>query len=164
MFSWLSCRYTRADHFGSWGRPFEYNAQLYRSLNRAEEARDSVSLLCPAPLYGMPVVLLRLQLHQLCCPQHLPLTNLQARIALRMPWWSLASGFEMVKSIAGLSGDAEAVRQQLDESNITTNLPRGVDVATKTDEQVRFSSQSVACGVCGDVHDVSACQDMQCWH
>jgi hypothetical protein len=62
---------------------------------------------------------------------------LQARIALRMPWWSLATGFEMVKSIAGLSGDAEAIRQQLDESNISTNLPKGVDVATKTDEQVR---------------------------
>jgi hypothetical protein len=53
-----------------------------------------------------------------------------------MPWWSLASGFEMVKSIAGLSGNAEAIRQQMDESAITTNLPRGVDVATKTDEQV----------------------------
>jgi hypothetical protein len=54
-----------------------------------------------------------------------------------MPWWSLTSGFEMVKSIAGLSGDADSIRQQLDESNISTNLPKGVDVATKTDEQVR---------------------------
>ena len=55
--SCLSCRYMRADHFGSWGRPFEYNAQLYRSLNRAEEARDSVSHLQPAPLDGMQELL-----------------------------------------------------------------------------------------------------------
>jgi hypothetical protein len=81
-----------------------------------------------------------------------------------MPWWSLASGFEMVKSIAGLSGNAEAVRQQMDESNISTNLPRGVDVATKTDEQVRCSDASVALEASSDVHDVSARQGMERWY
>lgn len=45
----LWTRYMRAGHFGGWGRPFEYNAQLYRSVNRPEEARDSVShLLWPS--------------------------------------------------------------------------------------------------------------------
>jgi hypothetical protein len=47
----------RADHFGSWGRPFEYNAQLYRSVNRPEEARDSVSDQRPAlMLNGMQLL------------------------------------------------------------------------------------------------------------
>ncbi len=64
---------------------------------------------------------------------------LQARIALRMPWWTLTAGFEMVKSMAGLSGDADTIRHLLDESTVNSNLPPGVDVATRTDEQVRIS-------------------------
>lgn len=74
-----------------------------------------------------------------CERQRPTLTNIllyQARIALRMPWWTLTTGFEMVKSIAGLSGDAASIRQQLDETAVSTNLPPGVDVGTKTDEQV----------------------------
>lgn len=35
----------RPSHFPGWGRPFEFNAQLLRALQRDEEARDSVSLL-----------------------------------------------------------------------------------------------------------------------
>lgn len=32
----------RKQHFPGWGRPFEYNARLYKHIGRAEEARDSV--------------------------------------------------------------------------------------------------------------------------
>jgi len=31
---------------------------------------------------------------------------LQARVALRLPWWSLSTGFEAVRQMAGLQGDA----------------------------------------------------------
>ena len=34
----------RKSHFPGWGRPFEFNAQLYGHFNRNEEARDSVRL------------------------------------------------------------------------------------------------------------------------
>jgi hypothetical protein len=40
-----------------------------------------------------------------------------ARIALRMPWWSLQEGFTMVRDAAGMSGDAAAVRAALDEQD-----------------------------------------------
>ncbi len=67
---------------------------------------------------------------------------MQARIALRMPWWSLASGFETVCGIAGVSGSAADVRKQMDESNVTSTLPPGVDVGTKTDAQVRMLART----------------------
>lgn len=69
---------------------------------------------------------------------------LQARIALRMPWWSLATGFQTVCEIAGVSGNAASVRQQMDESNVKSTLPPGVDVGTKTDAQVPLPTAAQA--------------------
>ena len=69
---------------------------------------------------------------------------LQARIALRMPWWSLATGFQTVCGIAGVSGGAASVRQQMDESNVKSTLPPGVDVGTKTDAQVPLPTATKA--------------------
>ena len=37
--------YMRKNHFPGWARPFEFNALLYDSIGRHEEARDGVSLL-----------------------------------------------------------------------------------------------------------------------
>ena len=59
-------------------------------------------------------------------------------MALRLPWWTLQTGFEMCKSMAELSGSASAVRDQLDDSSQTKGpLPPGIGVGTKTDSQVR---------------------------
>ena len=38
----VTCRYMRKSHFPGWGRPFEFNAQLFRRMQRNEEARDVV--------------------------------------------------------------------------------------------------------------------------
>ena len=35
-------RYVRKNHFPGWARPFEFNATLYSSMDRHEEARDGV--------------------------------------------------------------------------------------------------------------------------
>jgi len=40
---------------------------------------------------------------------------LQARVALRLPWWSLSTGFEAVRQMAGLQGDASGVHRALKE-------------------------------------------------
>ncbi len=45
------CRYTRKNHFPGWARPFEFNANLYSSIGRNEEARDGVNALFLIPLY-----------------------------------------------------------------------------------------------------------------
>ncbi len=37
-------RYMRNNHFPRFGRPYEFNAHLYKSVGRAEESRDSVSI------------------------------------------------------------------------------------------------------------------------
>ncbi|KAK9818753.1 hypothetical protein WJX74_009152 [Apatococcus lobatus] len=91
--------YMRPSHFPGWGRPFEFNAQLLRALQRDEEARDS------------------------------------ARIALRMPWWTLGSGFETVRSLAKLHGDHAAVTHALSEANMTASgpLPPGVTLGKEPD-------------------------------
>ncbi len=34
----------RNNHFPRFGRPYEFNAHLYKSVGRAEESRDSVSI------------------------------------------------------------------------------------------------------------------------
>ncbi len=66
-------------------------------------------------------------------------------MALRLPWWTLQTGFEMCKSMAELSGSAGAVRDQLDDSSQTRGpLPPGIGVGTKTD------SQACRCGVVSD--------------
>lgn len=33
----------RKNHFPGWARPYEFNAQLFQSIGRQEEARDGVS-------------------------------------------------------------------------------------------------------------------------
>lgn len=59
-----------------------------------------------------------------------------ARTALRLPWWTLSTGFEMVRSVANLTGDAESIRRQLDDSKVRSNLSPEVDVGTLTDAQL----------------------------
>lgn len=44
-----------------------------------------------------------------------------ARIAMRMPWWSLHDGFAAMRDTAGMSGDAAAVRAALDEQDEMAN-------------------------------------------
>ena len=51
--------YMRKNHFPGWARPFEFNALLYDSIGRHEEARDGVRSaasswlrLCPRQLTG----------------------------------------------------------------------------------------------------------------
>ena len=62
----------------------------------------------------------------------------QARVALRLPWWTLQTGFEMAKSMAEMSGSAAEVRDRLDDSSQTRGpLPPGIGVGTKTDSQAR---------------------------
>lgn len=65
---------------------------------------------------------------------------LQARVALRMPWWTFAGGFEAVKQLAGLQGDASAVQTVLKEQTLAANgaLPPGAAPA-KDDRQVSIA-------------------------
>jgi len=49
-----------------------------------------------------------------------------ARTALRLPWWSFATGFKHVCELAELSGDAAALRSALDDSKVARTLPQGV--------------------------------------
>ena len=61
-----------------------------------------------------------------------------------MPWWTLLTGFEVVKGMASLSGDAASIRDQMDDdSGMQGPLPPGIGGATKTDSQAR----SLACTV-----------------
>ena len=39
---------------------------------------------------------------------------LQARIALRFPWWTLKSSFAEIQKLAQLDGDAQQVQSSLD--------------------------------------------------
>lgn len=65
---------------------------------------------------------------------------LQARVALRLPWWSLSTGFAAVRQMAGLQGDASAVHKALTEQTYAANgaLPPGA-MPAKDDRQVRDS-------------------------
>ncbi len=60
---------------------------------------------------------------------------LQARIAMRMPWWTLGSGFETVRSLAKLEGDHAAVTYALSEANMTASgpLPPGITLGKEPD-------------------------------
>ena len=62
---------------------------------------------------------------------------LQARVALRLPWWSLNTGFEAVRQMAGLQGDASGVHRALKEQTYAANgaLPPGA-MPAKDDRQV----------------------------
>jgi len=57
---------------------------------------------------------------------------LQARVALRLPWWSLSTGFEAVRQMAGLQGDASGVQQTYAANGA---LPPGA-MPAKDDRQV----------------------------
>lgn len=39
---------------------------------------------------------------------------LQARVALRLPWWTLKSSFQEIQQLAQLEGDAKQVQSALD--------------------------------------------------
>ncbi|KAK9864929.1 hypothetical protein WJX84_001472 [Apatococcus fuscideae] len=58
-----------------------------------------------------------------------------ARIAMRMPWWTLGSGFETVRSLAKLEGDHAAVTYALSEANMTASgpLPPGITLGKEPD-------------------------------
>lgn len=60
-----------------------------------------------------------------------------ARVALRLPWWSLSSGFAAVRQMAGLQGDASTVHRALKEQTYAANgaLPPGA-VPAKDGRQV----------------------------
>ncbi|KAL3150032.1 hypothetical protein ABBQ38_013385 [Trebouxia sp. C0009 RCD-2024] len=60
-----------------------------------------------------------------------------ARVALRLPWWSLSTGFAAVRQMAGLQGDASAVQKALKEQTYAANgaLPPGA-MPAKDDRQV----------------------------
>ena len=62
---------------------------------------------------------------------------LHARVALRLPWWSLSTGFEAVRQMAGLQGDASGVHRALKEQTYAANgaLPPGA-MPAKDDRQV----------------------------
>ena len=62
---------------------------------------------------------------------------IQARVALRLPWWSLSTGFAAVRQMAGLQGDASAVQRALKEQTYAANgaLPPGA-MPAKDDRQV----------------------------
>lgn len=63
---------------------------------------------------------------------------MQARVALRLPWWSLCSGFAAVRQMAGLQGDASTVQRALKEQTYAANgaLPPGA-MPAKDDRQVK---------------------------
>ena len=52
-----------------------------------------------------------------------------------MPWWTLGSGFETVRSLAKLQGDHAAVTHALSEANMTASgpLPPGVTLGKEPD-------------------------------
>ena len=54
-----------------------------------------------------------------------------------MPWWTFNTGFEAVRQLAGLQGDASAVQLALKEQTLAANgaLPPGAAPA-KDDRQV----------------------------
>lgn len=62
---------------------------------------------------------------------------LQARVALRLPWWSLASGFAATRDLAGLQGSAIQVHKALTEQTMAANgaLPPGA-LPAKDNRQV----------------------------
>lgn len=62
---------------------------------------------------------------------------MQARAALRMPWWTLQTGFAAVAQLAELQGGAAEVQQALQEQASARggNLP-GMG-SSKTESQVR---------------------------
>ena len=50
---------------------------------------------------------------------------LQARIAMRMPWWSFADGFAPMRDAAELAGGAADIRRALEEHDEMRWVCRG---------------------------------------
>ena len=65
-------------------------------------------------------------------------------MALRLPWWSLSTGFEAVRQMAGLQGDASGVHRALKEQTYAANgaLPPGA-MPAKDDRQVLQSAAAL---------------------
>ena len=68
---------------------------------------------------------------------------MQARVALRFPWWTLAHGFAQCAELARLPADVGAVQDALDESSSVNKagLPPGM-AASCTPSQVCTPSSS----------------------
>ena len=67
---------------------------------------------------------------------------LQARVALRLPWWSLASGLAATRDLAGFQGSAIQVHKALTEQTMAANgaLPPGA-MSAKDNRQVTWHPQ-----------------------
>ncbi|KAK9809015.1 hypothetical protein WJX72_007933 [[Myrmecia] bisecta] len=60
-----------------------------------------------------------------------------ARIALRMPWWTLLTGFQKIRDLAELSGDADAVANALSEETAAASGPvPGGNIISKDAKQL----------------------------
>jgi hypothetical protein len=71
-------------------------------------------------------------------------------VALTLPWWSLRDGFAATRDTAGLTGDADAVRSALEESDKMADQMR---TASKTEKQEAVENAGhllnrVAAGAC----------------
>ena len=142
--------YMRKNHFPGWARPFEFNAHLYDSIGRHEEARDGVSsaiclvqgctcqqksLLCNSSAHMKAgcsacgyegITDHSREVWKAVCTHSLAPSSLtgaiadlkgialQARVALRLPWWTLKSSFQEIQQLAQLEGDAKQVQSALD--------------------------------------------------
>ena len=73
----------------------------------------------------------------------------QARVALRLPWWSLASGFAATRDLAGLQGSAIQVHKALTEQTMAANgaLPPGA-LPAKDKRQVAIFDPKCSYNLC----------------
>lgn len=55
----------------------------------------------------------------------------QARLSLRLPWWSFADGFAAMRDTAEMSGGVAAIRQAMEEQDEMSNMP-GMKTVIKT--------------------------------
>lgn len=60
----------------------------------------------------------------------------QARLSLRMPWWSFVDGFAGMRDAARLTGGSADVRAALEEQDEMSNMP-GMKTVIKTGECMR---------------------------
>jgi hypothetical protein len=58
--------------------------------------------------------------HILSCP---PALRAQARLSLRLPWWSFVDGFAGVRDAAELAGGTAEIRAALEEQDEMSNMP-----------------------------------------
>lgn len=59
-------------------------------------------------------------------------TSLQARVALRFPWWTLKSSFQDMQKLAQLEGNAKEVQNRLDMASSISKagIPPGMHACT----------------------------------